>query len=215
MADAELKPVRSFRSLTLAAQSGEGKKHSQVSREQGDVGEQACGPGLLPCVGGWDAEPFGPGTWIPHASTGPRACGHHVRTPRRFGHGPAKFPQGIRVSRFHHTISSCGVHITGAGKPSSAQTPLSFSTMVALALWRQFQVRRKSIPWTAAIATWAASVSALAGINRLANKALVRASASGGYGNIRHAPSFARRSFAAVGSPRSTSVTTSTETNNS
>ena len=41
---------------------------------------------------------------------------------------------------------------------------------------RQFQVRRKSMPCTAAVATWAASVSALAGINRLNIKARVSSS---------------------------------------
>jgi hypothetical protein len=87
---------------------------------------------------------------------------------------------------FYYTINSCGVQMTGAENPSRSQMSRNFSTMAALAMWRQFHVRRKSIPCTAAVATWAASVSAFAGINRLDNNARVKSSASFGYGKTRH-----------------------------
>ena len=73
--------------------------------------------------------------------------------------------------RFNYIINSCGVQMTGGLKPSRSQMSRNFSTIAALAMCRQFQVSRKSIPYTAAVATWAASVSALAGINRLASNA--------------------------------------------
>jgi len=116
---------------------------------------------------------------------------------------------------FNYIMSSCGVHMTGAGKPSASQISRNFSTMVALAICRQFHVSRNSIPCTAAVATCAASVSALAGINRLDINTRVKSSASLGYGNTRHSLNLATRSSAALASPRSTSFITRTETNNS
>jgi hypothetical protein len=55
-----------------------------------------------------------------------------------------------------HTISSNGVQITGGTWPASAITARTRSTMAALAIWRQFQVSRKSTPCTAATAMCAA-----------------------------------------------------------
>jgi hypothetical protein len=61
-------------------------------------------------------------------------------------------------------MSSSGVQITGQSQPYSRQIMASARVFVAFAIWTQFQVTRKSIPCTAAIAMCAASVTALRGI---------------------------------------------------
>ena len=60
--------------------------------------------------------------------------------------------------------SSSGVQMTGHSQSCSRQMEASALTIAALAMCAQFQVTRKSIPCTAAMAMCAASVAALRGI---------------------------------------------------
>lgn len=53
--------------------------------------------------------------------------------------------------------------MTGQGKPCFWQALSMATNISALAICAQFQVSKKCIPWTAAMAMWAASVTAFSG----------------------------------------------------
>ena len=63
----------------------------------------------------------------------------------------------------HSSISSSGVQITGGDSPAERHVRSIGPRVAALAMCVQFQVRRKSIPWTAATAMCSASTAAAVG----------------------------------------------------
>jgi hypothetical protein len=68
------------------------------------------------------------------------------------------------LSMTYSPMSSSGVQITGHSHACSRQMNASALVIAAFAMCTQFQVTRKSIPCTAAMAMCAASVAALRGI---------------------------------------------------
>src|SRR5208283_434947 len=73
-----------------------------------------------------------------------------------------------RVGVFFHNLvpsKSTGVNSIGIGRPSRSLTCLMWSSLLRLARWTQFQVSRKSQPWTEASARCSASPVGLCGIS--------------------------------------------------
>ena len=62
----------------------------------------------------------------------------------------------------HGCVNSSGVHRIGGRYPSLSHTAPIRARIIAFAICRQFQVSRKSMPLTAAIAIWSASSEAAA-----------------------------------------------------
>jgi hypothetical protein len=106
-------------------------------------------------------------------------------------------------------MSSSGGQMTGQSNPCSRQTRASARAFAAFAICAQFQVTRKSIPCTAAIAMCAAS--ALRGIFPEARMRVANSVTSGVISSSGRPLSAFNRSRATPGSPALTSSVTSWE----
>ena len=96
-------------------------------------------------------------------------------------------------------MSSSGVQMTGHSHACSRQMEASALAIAAFAICTQFQVTRKSIPCTAAMAICAASVAALRGILPEAKMPVANSVTSGVMSNRGRSWSTLSRSRAATG----------------
>src|SRR5258706_1030371 len=123
----------------------------------------------------------------------------------------------VRRVRIDHGGSnkSSGVRIRGAVNPAAIHVCSILAAKAPLAKWRQFQVSKKSMPWTAETATCAASARARAGSASANASWSARLMAASVIGNSETSASALRRSDAAAVSPREASSMTASEANRS